>query len=401
VYQYTLLRDGIVGNNSFARLVAGDSDFQRQNAATVGGFPAAVRNFGSFTAVDQALRNPQVHQWSFTLERSLPGGFVGRASYIGTKSNFLQRTRPINPLQPGRLTVPQSPEEERAMLPVFLQLNTGLNAGQAGTSNRIDPRFTAVNLVDSSANSNYHSAQVHLARRFVRGYAISAAYTFSKSIDDVSDAGNPFPNDSAHQQNPLDNRNNRAVSAFDVSHRVAMTHRFEPSWFADVQSRAGRLLLHGWQFEGIFQAQSGLPVTLLSGQRLGLSDPLLYGGNGAGRPNLIGPVRLRFDANPGSAQIPDKTARSGLQQPLIGHFGSLGRNTLRVNPMIQADWTIGKFFAVSERVRLEWRFQVYNVFNNTTFSNPGRTFATPTTFGYYQNTDSDARNMQIVARLVW
>jgi hypothetical protein len=64
--------------------------------------------------------------------------------------------------------------------------------------------------------------------------------------------------------------------------------------------------------------------------------------------------------------------------------------------MIQTDWTPGKRFAVSQKVRLECRFQIYNVFNNTTFSNPGRTLATPATFGYYQNTDSDSGNIQVI-----
>jgi len=297
---------------------------------------------------------------------------------------------------------PRSVEEETALLPVFRALNTGLTTGLGVPSNRADRRFNAVSLVESSANSNYHSAQVYLARRLARGYALSVAYTFSKSIDDVSDTGNAFPNDGGAQQNPLDNRNNRAVSGFDVPHRLAITHHFEPPWFARAQPRAWRVLLHGWQFEGTFQAQSGLPVTLLAGLRQGIQDPLLLGGNGAGRPDVTGPVRLRLDADPGGgARNPTKVPGSGLTPPLIGHFGTLGRNPIRANAMIQADWTLAKSFALAERARLECRFQIYNVFNNTTFSNPGRTLAIPATFGYYQNTDSDARNMQIVARVIW
>jgi len=402
MYQPSLTRELITGSNSFARLVAGDSDFQREGRSSVGGFPANVRNFGAFTAVDRALRNPQVHQWSLTLERHLSWGFAGRASYIGTKSNFLQRTRPINLLPAGVLPLPRSVAEETALLPVLRQVNANLTTPLGVPSNRMDPRFNAVSVVESSANSNYHSLQLYLVRRFARGYAFSAAYTFSKSIDDVSDGVGGFSNDSPAQQNPLDNRNNRAVSAFDVPHRLAITHRFEPPWFTGVRPPILRTLLAGWLFEGSFQAQSGLPATLLAGQRLGIPDPLLTGGNGAGRPDAAGPVRLVFDADPGStARNPSKAAGSGLTAPLIGHFGTLGRNTLRINPMIQADWTAGKRFALGEKMRLECRFQIYNVFNNTTFSNPGRILAIPATFGYYQNTDSDARNVQVVMRLIW
>jgi hypothetical protein len=117
---------------------------------------------------------------------------------------------------------------------------------------------------------------------------------------------------------------------------------------------------------------------------------------------VIGPVDLHFDADPGGGSSnPNKVTGSGLEQPMVGYFGNLGRNTMRVNPMIQVDWVVGKVFALREGTRLELRFQIYNVFNNTTFSNLGRTLAAPATLGYYQNTDSDSRNLQIVARIIW
>ena len=69
--------------------------------------------------------------------------------------------------------------------------------------------------------------------------------------------------------------------------------------------------------------------------------------------------------------------------------------------MIQADWVLGKYLAVKEGMRLQIQAQAYNVFNNPTFSTPGRVLATPATFGYYSDTDSESRKMTIVLRLLW
>src|SRR5579864_2260926 len=62
------------GNDTFANLIAGSSDFQQTGRATVGGFGTTIHDFGNVSPVSQGLRNPQVQQWSLTLERELPLG---------------------------------------------------------------------------------------------------------------------------------------------------------------------------------------------------------------------------------------------------------------------------------------------------------------------------------------
>ncbi len=143
MYQFTLPSTGFTGTNTFANLVAGTSEFQQQGLATVGTFGTTIRNFGDISPVDQNLKNPQVQQWSLTLERELSPQLVASASYVGTKGNFLQRSRPLNTLAPGRFTPPTTLQEEQAMQAagVFTTVNTGLNASLTAPGNRIDPRF--------------------------------------------------------------------------------------------------------------------------------------------------------------------------------------------------------------------------------------------------------------------
>jgi hypothetical protein len=405
-YMYQFAIQGFAafaGENSFDALVAGTSPFQQSGRAAVGGFPDNVRNFGSIAPVDQRLKNPQVHQWNLTVEREIGWNLVARGSYVGTKGNFLQRTRPINTLAPGLFTPPANLQEEEAMRAagVFAAVNGGLNVGPTGSSNRIDPRFTAVNFVEASANSNYHSGQFYLANRMTGTYGFTASYTFSKSIDDISDVLGVLATDSASQQNPFDNRNNRAVSAFDAKHRFSFTHILEPRIFSGMTG-VGRAVLHGWQFNGIFQAQSGFPINLASGTRAGIADPTLLGGGGALRPDLVGPLNVNFEANPGSgAANPSKIPNSGLAQPLVGHFGTLGRNVARLNRGINADWTVGKYFEITEDVRLQFQMQMFNVFNNVVLSRPGTTLSAPATFGYYSDTEFNQRNMTAVLRIIW
>jgi hypothetical protein len=399
MYTAALSATQFTGGNTFAALVAGTADIQRQTEAWVGGYGTAT-NLGFVSAVDQNLQNPQVQQWNLTLERELPGRFVGRVSYVGAKGTHLLRTRPINTIAPGAFTPPLSPaeEQERAQAGEFARVNTGLSTGAL----RIDPRFGLVQLTESSANSIYHAAQVYLSRRYAAGFGLSVAYTFSKAIDDVSDPVSHLIADYAVQQNPLDNHNNRAVSAYDVPHRLVITHLFEPQFTAYIVNPITRRILHGWQFHGILQAQSGYPLTITSGPRLGLADPTLAGGLGAVRPDASGPVSVHFEPNPGlGVNNPNKVPGSGLMQPLVGHFGSLGRNVVRMNRLFQTDWTVGRTFAISERARLEFQAQILNVFNNTTFNRPGAQLASPQIFGYYNGTETDPRAITLVLRLAW
>jgi hypothetical protein len=399
MYQFTTTE--FTGANTLANLVAGTSAFQQTGNATVGNFGTTVRNFGAISPVDYALRNPQTQQWSLNIERQIGNGFVGRIGYVGTKSNFLQRARPLNTVRPGLVVPATSIADENARIADFRTINAGLNAPPTGQTNRIDPRFTGVTLNESSANSNYHSFQAFLARTFRSGFGFTAAYTWSKSIDDVSDVLGVLATDTPAQQNPFNNRDNRAVSAFDVPHRFVFTHSYDLPKFTNT-NKFVRTVIGGWNLSGVFQTQSGNPINLLSGARLALPDPLLLGGGGALRPNLDGPLNLKFEPNPGTVTAAQfKTTNSGLSQPLIGNFGTLGRNVIRINGLTQYDATLQKDFVLTERIRLQAQSQFFNFFNNTQFSRPGVTLAGPQAFGYYQDTDTNTRNITMVLRLIW
>ena len=394
-YMYLLSVAGanISGANSFANIAAGTSAFQATGAGLVGSFGTTIRNFGSISPIDQGLKNPQVQQFSYTVERELPMGFFGRVSYVGTLGRFLTRSRPINVIAPG--VVPAGVTAAQA-LAIYNASNT-----TSVPSNRIDPRFTGVTLVESSANSDYNALEVEVSKHLNTNFNFSVAYTRSKSIDDNSDALSVLETDVAGQQDPFDNRNNRAVSAFDVPNRVVLTNVFTPKYGRNIHNGFLRTVLGDWELSGIFSAQTGFPLNLLSGSFMGVADPLLLGGAGDQRPNLVGPLIVKLQPDPGSTVRPNLETGSGLAAPGFATFGSLGRNVLREDPLIDSDMTLGKTFNLTERIHLQYQAQVLNVFNNTTFSRPGLTLSAPKTFGYYQNTDTNSRNMVMTLRLRW
>jgi hypothetical protein len=399
------------GTNSLASIVAGTAQIQADTKAQVGKLSTTVLNFGSVSAaIDQGIRNAQAQQWNFGVEREVLG-LVVKASYVGTKGNYLPRARNIN-LIAQRVSPATSLADETARLSQFQTANSGLSGGATKYSNRIDRRYNTITLFESSANSNYHSAQFEVERRLSRELTLRANYTFSKSIDDNSDAMGTLFNDSGNQQNPLDNRDDRGPSQFDLRHRLVITHTWEMPFFKRSPNGFLRLGLGGWAFSGITSFRSGFPVTLDAGPRRGLATLTVLGGGSAIRPNVSGPVNIEWKpfgspgapnatTNPDGVQaISSYAASLGLSQPLLGNFGTMGRNVLRLNGETNFDLNLYKTFQVQERMSVQIRAEMYNAFNNTSFEQVDRTITSPT-FGQYTAVGQDARYFQLGARLIF
>jgi hypothetical protein len=211
------------GGNSFANLLAGSATIQLQTAPAVGSLSTTVLNFGAISpAIAHNLKNPQVQQWSFGLEREF-AGLVWKGTYVGTKGTYLTRTRPIN-LIASSVAPATSFADEQARLSQFRAAFSGLSGGPASRSDRLDGRYNVVAYLESSANSEYHALQIEVQKRLSKGLFFNLAYSWSKSIDDNSDALGVLLNDTSAQQNPLNNRNNRGPSQFDLSHTLVIKH---------------------------------------------------------------------------------------------------------------------------------------------------------------------------------
>jgi hypothetical protein len=399
--------------NTWGNLVAGTAPLQILGRSLVGVLSTTVRNYGDWNPlVDPGLKNPQIHQWSFGIQQELPQNIVLKLSYNGTKGNFLQRARQINlNANPPRPATDLADELARVA-----EFRASYNA-MAGTpsvpSSRMDPRFNIVNYYDNSANSNYHGFEVFAIRSFREFYQFQFGYTFSKTIDDVSDALSAIPNDSTLIQNPLNARENRGPAGFDLRHRVVATHVVEFPWGDRIGNPIARRLLGGWGFSGISSWRSGFPISFESGNRLDILNPSVITTGGVLRPNAAGP--FNFDPVPtGSAEadarqgltgeaiaglrISSYAAGLGLSQPLLGRTGNLGRNTHRLNGRTDFDWNLYKNTAITERINMQLRLEVYNVFNHHSFRDAVRILTSPA-FGQYTASDQSQRFLQLGAVL--
>ncbi len=407
------------GANSYANLYAGTGVIQAQGRAAVGVFNSTQTNFSSISPVDSELKSPQVQQWSLTIERQITSNLAAKVSYVGTAGRYLLRSRQINTIRQELVHPATSAADEVARLSEFQAVFAGATGTPTGSSNRIDPRFNSISLAESSASSTYHGMAAELNKRFSRSWQVQASYTWSKSIDDVSDFGGVLVNDSYLSQNPFDLRNSRGLSQFDIPHRLVVNHMLEPQIFSRLTGVSGKVL-HGWSFNGIFQAQSGFPTNIFAGTRLGITDAALSGNSAANqvRAGVVGDLSSLVFApagSPAAALIPTPAARGvnstaaqrnsnssgyALVQPLIGQYGTLGRNVLHLNGLTQFDWVVMKNTAVRENVKVQFRADFFNIFNNTSFAGFQNVLSSPA-FGTYQATDTRPREIQLGLKLFW
>ena len=409
------------GPNSYASILAGTAALQIDARAAVGSFNSTQTNFGDLSPIDRNLDNPQVQQWNLTVEHQLTDTLAIKAGYVGTMGHYLLRTRHVNMIPPGTVAPAANEADEIARLTEFQTVFARSAATTTGTSNRMDPRFNRVTLVESSASSNYHAFEAQVLKRYSSGYQFQVAYTWSKSIDNISDVLNVVVNDLPTAQNPFDLRDNRGVSQFDIPHRLVINHNYEPQFFKNMGGVAGKIL-HGWEFNGIYQIQSGYPTNIFAGPRFGINDTALTGNsitpNNVVRPNVVGDLSKLVFAPAGSplaATIPRPDARginttaaqrntntSGfpLVQPLLGTFGNMGRNVLRLNKYQDFNWILLKNTNVTEDLIVQFRSEFYNVFNHHSFAGFVNDLSAPN-FGTYTKTDTTPRQIQFALKLIW
>jgi hypothetical protein len=409
------------GSNTWANLIAGTAQVQSDARAAVGVFLPTRKNFGGLSPVSQTLKNPKATQWNLSVGYQLLQDLVLKASYVGTKGDFLQISLPINLLPPSAVPPPATSEaDELARISAFQAVFVGQSGTATTFSNRIDGRFNDVTSVESAGSSIYHAFEFEVIKRFRQGYSFQAAYTFGHSIDNASDVLNVLVNDSPNFQDPRNLRENRGNSQFDVRQRFVLSYLWELPWGKRFSGPARRIL-DGWAFSGIFQGQSGFPTNIFStnpligANRRGIDDGLLVGGSSV-RANFSGgsfaPVP---DGSPAAALIPSPCARgvntsttstctntSGFPftQPLLGNPGNYPRNSLRLDRFQEFDLAIVKNTTITERHSLQFRWELYNVVNTPSFAGFVNDL-TSKRFGVYRSTGSNSRRMQIALKYIF
>ncbi len=422
-------KTNFTGSNSYANFVAGTSPVQASAIAAIGSFPSNQVNFGNFSAVSLNLKNPLSKQSNVGVEYQLSKDYVVKASWVGIWSSDLQVSLPINLFPSANRPAPAtSLADETARLSQFQNAFNHENGTGSGSvvNFRLDPRFNGVTQVQSVGTSNYQGLQLVVIKQPSHGLSLQGSYTYGHSIDDISDALAVLVNDAANVQDPTNLRGNRSNSEFDLRHRVALDHVYEIPFTNHFEGTA-RKFLHGWAVSGIFSYQTGFPTSIFAGSRRGINEIALQGNvtnaiRANGDPTLFQPAPI---GSPAASAIPGLCARGvgnvppppppappppptpcvntsnfPLTQPFLGNIGTSPRNSLRLADFWDYDAGLLKDTKITEKMNLQFRWEVYNVFNHANLSGFTNTLTSPN-FGTYTSTASNERQMQYSLKLLF
>ena len=353
---------GSFAPGSFADPYAGNSPFKPPLI-----FPLPVIPGLPVTFVASDLTLARIQHWNVTVQRQLTDSMAVEVAYVGNRGSSLGGN--IDPNQA-----------------VITPTATRNNA----SDRRPFPAIGSAFQITSIFHSNYNGLQATLTRRLNSGLSFQAAYTWSKAIDDVSLPSTFFnaPGQPADIQNSGNLAAERGLSAFDVRHRFVTSYIYELPFFRSGKGAAS-YLLGGWKLSGIAALQSGSPFTVLDS-----SDQSFDGVNGD-RPNLL------KDPNLSSGRTPQRWFDTTAFQRVNGPgYGSAGRNIVFSDGIINFDMGLAKDFKLGEQRRLEFRWEVFNVFNHTNFGVPVNNFNSPT-FGQIFNTSTTERQMQFALKFLF
>jgi hypothetical protein len=351
------------------------SDPYRGVTTSAVGFPSGLTFIG--WSLPHSYKAPRVQHYNLGIEHQLTSQAGFELGYVGTRASQLPIFIEVNPTN-------------------VVQSSSVMSAYAAGTR-AVFPSLGLVRPTFSAAGSWYDSLQAQLTIRNWHRATATAAYTWSRSIDDVS--GLNIGNDSRPilpvtigDQDSIDRamERERGNSLFDTRNRFVLSFGYELPRLQG-KSAAERLLIGGWQINGIFQAQSGNPFTVVNSSTTAQS--LTF------RPNMTCNPNDYADRNVGTTATFFDTSCFTL--PRIGAkidnsmSGDEPRGAV-VGPGFNAtDASIFKIFRITETQHADFRFEVFNVFNEAHFAQPGLTFGT-STFGHITSTvGNDSRVIQM------
>jgi hypothetical protein len=334
------------------------------------------------TAIDKDIRNPYTERWSFGFQRQLPQSTVLDVSYLGSEGHKLTTVADWNP-----------------------RLLSGV---------RVYPGSGSVIAKTSQGNSSYHALQARLDRRFVHGFQLSAAYTWSKFIDSTSE-GAGFMN---QQQPDRMNRTSiaimqgglkldRGLSDFDRPQRLTLAYLWavpgpRSSWL--------KYPLGGWSLGGITTFQSGTPFSAGNGSDRN-GDAILGDRPDIGNPRaplssraVIAPSCAAGYQNPDTGACVSPASAHWVEGVGLPNPATVGRNTLRTSGTNNFDLNLSKSIPFGEKRRLELRWEALNAFNHPQFVQVPQTSVNGTPAGRFLNrdfTDGGIRSKWVQAKLIF
>jgi hypothetical protein len=311
--------------------------------------------------------SPVTYQYSLGVEQQLGQGTVASVAYVGNQSRHQFAYREFN-------------------LPAQDQLGNIIKNGTLFNGLVPYTGFHSIRMGENAENAHYNGLQTSIRSR-LRDLQLQAAYTFSKAIDPATS----FGGDNSNTDNPYDYGYDYGPSYVDATHIAFLSFIYDLPIFRTTGNRVAKTLIGGWQLSGIWTVQSGFPLAVTLGGAQG-SNGLP---NSTNRPNFSGTLSY-----PKSAERWFTT--EGFSTPALGAWGNLKKGEIRGPGRNNWNMALFKSFLMSEKrnSRFEFRFETFNTFNHTQFSNVGTSFSNAGQFGV-PTAVYDPRTLQLGARLIF
>jgi hypothetical protein len=332
----------------------------------------------TITTLARNNRPPSAWNWNFTVQRTLPWKTVLEIAYVGHRGLNSPLTFDINQPTAGAL-----------------QANPGVNVNAL----RPYPGYASIQEEENVGQSWYHGLQVNASRRFANGFSFGASYTYSYSDDNGSNYRDIVP-DTYYA------RNLWGPSEFDTRHVLLINYLYTLPFFKDTAKLSGKLL-GGWQISGVNQLQSGTPCGIVQNSDFaGTGVDGSIGCSGTGEYLVVnGKITYPDQFNIGgssTAKYFNTTTPTGtplFTAPAAGTFNLAGGIRGNIYGPGLLDWNLSLFkrFAITERQRLEFRAEAFDVNNHPNWSGPNEN-PTSSAFGEVTSKTGLARNLQLSLR---
>jgi hypothetical protein len=342
------------------------------------GSPTAVADpKASITYFPKTVVRTYFQSWNFSVEGRLPHDTILSVGYVGTESTHLRGTLQENAASPGTGQNGQ---------PLFAPFQ----------------RTASTSFSDGMFSGNYHSLQVALNKRAANGLTLKGAYTWSHSLGfyGTSDTGGGvvFPL-------PGMGRRNYTNSPFDVRQNLELGYIYELPFGKGKKyavSGVASRLAGGWQVNGIFAAYTGRPFNVTSSSTA-CNCPLAFSTFTADQ------VKPEVRKTGAVEQWFDKTAFAPVNRRTgtLADFGNMNTYQLYAPGLINLDTSLFREFSLTERFKLQFRSEFFNLTNTPHFNAPDGNASSPTfmvinsSFGSRFAQDATNRIIRFALRLHW
>jgi len=312
-------------------------------------------------AVDRHIRTPYMENYNLNLQHQIGNNVTVQVGYVGSQGHRLFRFRDLN--QPNQAAIIADD------LACACDDSYGVPRVYGGVfgANNLNTAFYLMQ-EESTAKSNYNALQASLRITNWRGVTSILNYSWSRSLDTASD-GEDFENNAAQPNDSTRPNLEYGPSNFNVPHRFSWVFGYE------LPKSGSSRIRNGWGFSSTVALQSGQPFQF----NYNFEDDFSGSGEGDDRPDVVGPI-IYHKRDPlnyvqlSSFAVPcTVTTITGLASdcvPGTRHFGNERRNSLVGPTFKQWDFAIYKNTAITERLSMQLRAELFNILNHPNFANP-------------------------------